>query len=146
MSSYLKQATKPPEEGTSITLPSGEPEPPEFLTGPGLGEWIRICDLLKSIGLLSMVSRDRIARYVQAWETYGQIQREWNKMPLRAKLYPKKGAYDPYYWIKLLEMSVKEINAFESEYGLTPLAAGRLQLPRTKDTAAKTLDAFLNDE
>lgn len=146
MSSYLKQATRQEESGTALALPTGRPEAPEFLAGTALNEWDRICDLLESVGLLSLVSRDRIARYVQAWETYSQIQREWNKMPLRSKLYPKKGAYDPYYWIKMLEMSIKEINAFESEYGLTPLAGSRLSFPKKGDDATKQLDDFLKDE
>ena len=146
MSSYLKQATQPEGASTALVLPTGRPEAPEFLAGTALNEWDRICDLLESVGLLSLVSRDRIARYVQAWETYSQIQREWNKMPLRSKLYPKKGAYDPYYWIKMLEMSIKEINSFESEYGLTPLAGSRLRFPKKGDDATKQLDDFLKDE
>lgn len=145
MSAYLRRSLKGEEAEQPLVIPEGEPEPPEFLTGNGYVEWKRICALLKSIGLLKEVSRDRIARYVQAWETYSQIQREWNKMDVKQKLYPKKGTYDPYYWIKLLDMSIKEINSFESEYGLTPLAGSRLHFPKKGDDATKQLDDFLND-
>ena len=68
-------------------------------------------------------------------------------MPLKDKLYPRPGKYDPYYWMKLVEISVKEINGFENEYGLTPLSSGRILFPKgKKDEALEKFDEFLNED
>jgi P27 family predicted phage terminase small subunit len=118
-------------------LPANEPKPlegipscPRHLSLAAKGEWRRISRELKHMGLLTRVDRAALACYCMAWarwvEAEGHLATEGAVQEGRQKGLVKSP------WVRIAEQAMEKILRFSAEFGLTPSARCRIDLPGTK--------------
>ena len=129
---------------------------PNHLTGRAKQEWRRIAPILKSLGLLTELDRAALAAYCQAYATWAKAIR---LIKNRGELIKTSKGYlqdNPWNWIA--NRSLKQMESFFSEFGLSPAARTRIEIdkdllkwlykkpPKTiADQIESTVDDLLND-
>ena len=120
-------------------LPKNEPKPqptapecPDWLHENAKQEWERIAPQLERLGLLTSIDMAALAGYCEAWAQYrdaiefihkhGQVHpiRDNNGTIKYLQQVPQVG---------IANQQMKQIRAFCSEFGLTPSARGRMEVP-----------------
>lgn len=146
---YIKQLTGNPGKRELNPNPPAfrmdRPAAPEFLVGEALDCWVRMADLLDEAKLLGLISRDRLARYCQAWADWVDVVKERNSMTVEKRMRPDALNFRTHIHLNRVRADAEQVMAsFEKEYGLTPAAASRVRL-RT-ETPVSEFDAFMAEK
>jgi len=150
---------KPPALTPSeqIKFVAERPLPPDFLDSEALVCWDRMAAELEKAGILVSVSRDKLARYCQAWADYSDVIRQRNMRKGQRHIIgykilrgggKKRVVIDDQpqlsFWQRVVEQSHKIMSDFESEYGLTPASATKVRRSYgSQTTPGQDLDKFL---
>lgn len=123
------------------------PLPPDFLGKEALECWDRMAAELHAAGVLFAISRDKLARYCQAYADYAEIIRARNKLgPKRLKItmYNKD---EMGYMQRMVDYCNSVMKDFEVEYGLTPASATKVRRPTGAGglTPREDMDKFLEE-
>ena len=113
-----------------------EPQPrpirpacPKWLTPDARKEWNRIVPELERMGLLTVVDGAALSAYCQEWGRYVDAQAQIGRYGLLLK--PTASGYiqqSPY--LSIARKSLQAVRALASEFGLTPAARTRIQVPK----------------
>ena len=113
-------------------LPANEPKPalgapriPKELGREARAEWRRIVPALDRIGLLSKVDRAGLYSYCISWEQFVEA--------IAASKNFKANDEEFRYWRRLAREAQREVRAWCTEFGLTPSARGRMDVPGAGD-------------
>ncbi len=126
-----------------------QPEPsradcPEWLDGDAKACWDRLVPQLETMGVLTRIDENALARYCQIWSEWRQctdfIKKRGYEYPMRDEKgevkclvqFPRVGARN-----KLAQ----ELARLEAEFGMTPSARSRIQVEKPKE-APNSLAAF----
>lgn len=121
------------------------PLPPDFLTAEGLACWDRMAAELHAAGILASISRDKLARYCQAWADYREIMLMRKDMGEGKFKLTLKTMDTLKHQVQLIALCNKIMESFETEYGLTPASATKVRRPPGGggQTPREKLDGFL---
>lgn len=123
-------------------LNNREPQParqrptcPEWLDKEARAEWKRVVPLLDKIGLLTKVDRAALAIYCDQWSIYVSARANVEKYGQVFVERGEDGGVDakesPY--LKIADRAAQRIRTYCQEFGLTPSARGRMQVPGTSE-------------
>jgi P27 family predicted phage terminase small subunit len=133
-------------------LPKNEPQPdptmpqcPDWLMDDAKHEWERVAPELNRIGLLTIIDQTALAGYCQSYAKWKKAEEEIKL--LKNTIYPLKDekgnikGFQQYPQYGIANQCLKQIRAFCSEFGLTPAARAKMELPternRDDDFASK---------
>lgn len=122
-------------------LPKAEPAPtkgapnePTWLDPEGKAEWRRIVPALDKIGMLTQVDRAGLAAYCSTWSMFVAARRAVEREG--TTIVTDKGQVVTNPDANLVVKLAATIRAYCQEFGLTPSARGRMQVPGEVDGAA----------
>nr|PZN59463.1 MAG: phage terminase small subunit P27 family [Sphaerobacter thermophilus] len=108
------------------------PEPPPGLDRFGREAWRRLAPLLERQGLLTEDDAELFWAFCQTWSQLRKAVRELNKMNPRDEDYRKVAV--------TVENARKDLRLLAVEFGLTPAARSRIDLPQAEDEADGALE------
>jgi len=124
-------------------FPRNEPQPdpsmpecPEWLLDDAKDEWDRVAPELHRLGLLTQLDRVALAAYCQSYAKWKQAD-EWIKE--NGTVYPIRGPDGEVRYLQqvpqvsIANQCLKQIRAFCAEFGLTPAARARMELPNERE-------------
>jgi len=124
-------------------LPRNEPDPdpampecPDWLMDDAKEEWERVAPELNRLGLLTKVDRTALAGYCQSYAKWKQAD-EWIKE--NGTVYAIRGSDGGVKYLQqapqvsIANQCLKQIRAFCAEFGLTPAARARMELPNERE-------------
>ena len=122
-----RHAEDPPE------YESGIPECPEHLSGEARVEWERLVERLHAAGTLTHEARSTLAGYCLAWKRHIEASRMVDEHGLLMFDGNGKAFKNPACNIE--SDSLRAMNSFAAELGITPSSRGRVQAvkPETAD-------------
>jgi P27 family predicted phage terminase small subunit len=106
---------------------AGAPTPPHWLKGEALAEWGRIVPELDAIGLLSVVDRAALTAYVTGWATFAEASEDIENRGTMVEGRDGNLVKNPSVAMQRDAMNL--IKQWCAEFGLTPSARSRMQLP-----------------
>ena len=125
-------------------LPKNEPEPdptmpqcPDWLMDDAKHEWKRVAPELNRIGLLTIIDQTALAGYCQSYARWKKAEEEIKL--LKNTIYPLKDeggnikGFQQYPQYGIVNQCLKQIRAFCSEFGLTPAARAKMELPTERN-------------
>ena len=110
----------------------GAPTPPHWLKAEALAEWGRIVPELDSIGLLSVVDRAALTAYVCSWATFVECAEDIEDNGVMIRGRDGNSVKNPA--VAMQRDALAQIKTWVTEFGLTPSARARMQLPSEKGT------------
>lgn len=72
--------SKRPMPKNEAMVPLARPAPPAFLCEDAKEEWVRVCDTLHAVGLMTELDRGALAAYAVAYGRWAQAERAINRM------------------------------------------------------------------
>lgn len=106
------------------------PEVPDFLSEEAQAEWDRVTPELHRLGLLTVVDRAALAAYCSAWGNFYAAQKVVNQAGPGGAVYKSdSGCIRAIPHVAMANEAMSQIRAFCTEFGLSPSARGRMQLP-----------------
>ena len=72
--------SKRPMPKNEAVVPLARPTPPAFLCEDAKEEWVRVCDTLHAVGLMTELDRGALAAYAVAYGRWAQAERAINRM------------------------------------------------------------------
>lgn len=103
------------------------PTCPSHLARAARTEWERIVPELERMGLMTIVDRAGLAAYCQAWARWREaelaLKAEGTVIEFRAMLIKNP-------WLAIADKAMLQLRAFASEFGFTPAARTRIQVPK----------------
>ena len=134
-------------------LPENEPKPepiapkcPTWLHKNAKKEWKRVAPQLEKLGLLTGLDMAALAGYCEAWAQYRDAIEFIHK---HGQVYPIKDDNGNVKYLQqvpqvgIANQQMKQIRAFCAEFGLTPSARGRIEVPGA-DEEADPMEALLS--
>lgn len=122
--------------------PKNEPQPdpsmpecPEWLLDEAKEEWFRIAPELYNLGLLTRLDRAALAAYCQSYAKWKRAEEFIRKYGTTYRMVKTDEDGKQYVYsqqhaeVGIANQCLKQIRAFCSEFGLTPSARARLELP-----------------
>jgi P27 family predicted phage terminase small subunit len=106
------------------------PEPPEWLPAEALAEWRRVVPEMQRLRMLKKADRAALTAYVCTWDRLVQAQAMVNTEGVLAINSQGRVRHPA---VAIVEAAAKELRAWAQEFGLTPTAEGRMQLPPVDD-------------
>jgi P27 family predicted phage terminase small subunit len=109
--------------------PRTRPERPDWLTGEARTAWDELAPLLDSMGVLTSIDGNALARYCKLWgrwvtlsaaiEKHGEVYptKDKNGNPLGLRILPQ---------VRIVESLSAELRQLDREFGLTPSARSRI--------------------
>jgi P27 family predicted phage terminase small subunit len=121
--------------------PPGAPGCPTWLSLEAKAEWRRVVPIMDKLGLLSKVDRAALATYCESWATFVYAQRLVHKHGIVIRVVDEvtadgmtiitKTAKNPA--IQVARDAADKVRQFGTEFGLTPSARTRLEIPEADD-------------
>lgn len=102
--------------------PRARPTCPEWLDKEARSEWRRVVPLLDNLGLLTKADRAALAIYCDQWSTY--VAARANVEKFGAVVEARESPY-----LRIADRAAQRIRQYCQEFGLTPSARGRMQVP-----------------
>lgn len=118
--------------------PKKAPAKPQWLKGEALSEWERVAPILAKIGLLSELDRAALVGYCTQYAIYVRAMADIESRGEVVEVTRGKGDHtweeeqvNPY--VNIADKAIQRIRAYCQEFGLTPSARGRMQVPGTSE-------------
>ncbi len=123
------------------------PLPPDWLDEDALACWDRMASELHAAGILFAISRDKLARYCQAYADYSLIMAGRKRKGKARFKVPITTVHQAQFEQKILSHAEDVMKNFESEYGLTPASATKIRRPTGGggQTPREKFDKFLEE-
>jgi P27 family predicted phage terminase small subunit len=124
---------KPIKQSVNIVL--SMPGCPKWLVAIGKAEWKRVAPRLYELGLLDKIDLAALASYCQNYAIVVQCSNYISKKGGFAKYIEQwaKTISGPPRHIAEMQKAMSQIRMFCAEFGLTPSARGRMELPTPED-------------
>ena len=110
--------------------PTARPKKPAWLDKGARREWNRVCKLLESLGLLTELDGAVLGVYCQAFSRLRQAE---DVIAKEGMTYTAGGQIKPRPEILIASKAMKIIQQIAGEFGMTPSARGRLEVPDLTD-------------
>ena len=128
----------PGKKPLNLDIPSpdpGIPSCPSFLSGEAKREWRRISKELEIVGLLTLVDRAALAGYCQTYARWRAAEEIIAQEGLVYEYTNKNGSTNivEHPAVKIARESMMLLKAFCAEFGLTPSARSRINLPKAPE-------------
>jgi len=132
----------PGKEARAKLDPSSEPQfkraergglrPPSWLPQDARVEWRRVAPELARLELLQVVDRATLSCYCSAYSMMKQCQEFISKNGLTYRVPNKTGVdfVNPYPQVAMLNTAMEQIRRFGQEFGFSPVARGRIEIPK----------------
>lgn len=134
-----KKLLVPP--GQSVEFEEERPLPPDFLTKDALDCWDYMAARLERAHILVGISRDKLARYCQAWADYSEIMMARKKMGGAKRIAVTENNWrQQLHWTRMIDQCEGIMRDFEREYGLTPASSSRVRRNTKGHSGATPLD------
>jgi P27 family predicted phage terminase small subunit len=113
-------------------------EPPDFLDAEAKKEWKRIGPELVQLGLFTSADVVAFASYCVSYSRLIKAQKKINRLGLTMKT--GNNYHVPRPEIAITNNAMKLIKDFAIQFGFTPSARGRIDLPKKDDGEGEDLD------
>ena len=125
----------------------GAPGCPTWLSIEAKAEWRRVVPKLDELGMLTKVDRAALATYCEAWATFVYAQREVHTHGIVVMAVETMSEDGSRIYVKptknpaiiVARDAANLIRQFCAEFGLTPSARTRLELPEAEDDDATSI-------
>ena len=114
------------------------PKPPSWLDRTAKAEWNRLAPELERLGLLTSADMACFAFYCTSYATVVQCKRALKKLGTVQETPNGYIAARPE--VAMINASMKAVKDFAIQFGFTPSARGRIQLPGRPDEDSEDLD------
>lgn len=128
-------------------LPANYPKPasaipscPNWLGREAKREWKRITPYLHRLGLLSQIDRAALAAYCQAFDRWYKAERRLTQFKGSFTFTTESGYVGIRPEVSIAQKAIAQMVALCREFGMTPSARGRIEIPEGVDP---TLDDLL---
>ena len=121
--------------------PAGIPDCPDFLDDEGRAEWLRTCQSLKNMDLLSSADRAAIAAFCVCYSRWVAAERAVQKYGTIVKS-PNKGFPMKSPYLCIAESALEQMRKLATEFGLTPSSRSRIRVG--SEQPENRLDEFLS--
>lgn len=114
------------------------PSRPEWLSVEAKREWSRIIGELERLGLMTVVDRAALAGYCENWARAVAAETLLKKKGttfMTPNGYPQQRPE-----VAIANRAWQQVRSFASEFGLTPAARSRLEVPEMDDEDDRDLD------
>jgi P27 family predicted phage terminase small subunit len=101
------------------------PDPPDFLKGKALEEWLRVTPLLAEVGLIAKLDRAILTGYCQAWARWIECEQELEKTGLIVRApngYPMQSPY-----LSIVNKALDQVRQMSEQIGLSGSARSRIK-------------------
>lgn len=140
-------------------LPQNEPKPkpvapkmPDWLDREAKREWRRVAPELERLGLLTVVDGAALAAYCQAYSQFVAAtkelkahQGEHGSLLITQVSYTGVENKKPHPAIKVANEAAQLVARYAAEFGLTPSARTRIQLPGQPDEEPSAIEKLLSE-
>ncbi len=112
------------------------PKCPQWLHADAKKEWKRIAPQLEKLGLLTQIDMAALAGYCESWAQYKKSVEFIHK---HGDVYPIKDDEGRVKYLQqvpqvsIANKALQQVKAFCAEFGLTPSARARIQVPGLED-------------
>ena len=100
---------------------------PQWLSAEAKAEWNRIVPELERLGLLTRIDQACLVCYCEAYSDFKKAARELARQGLTLKA--GNGTRIPHPAVQMKRASMKQVREFSAEFGLSPAARARLEIP-----------------
>jgi len=111
--------------------PAGRPDPPDWLDGDAKAMWDKLVPHLESMGVLSRIDGNALARYCRLWSRWRKAEAF---IDLRGEIYPLKDeggqvkCFQQWPQVAIASKLALQLTRLEQEFGMTPSARSRIQV------------------
>ena len=117
------------------------PKPPSWLRKEAKKEWKRAAKELEQLGLLTQIDMAAFAGYCQSYAKWkeAEVFLQENGMTYELNKYDDEGEvistyYQQYPEVSIAKQCLDQIRQFCAEFGMTPSARSRIQLPSNENS------------
>ena len=119
-------------ERCEVKGPSGKPRCPEYLDKSGKIAWRKLVPMLESMGVLSRIDENALARYCQLWSRWRTAEEFITKHGVMYPLKDNDGqtkCFQQWPQVAIAHKLSLQLTRIEQEFGMTPSARARLHIP-----------------
>ena len=131
-------------EAEAVQGPEGAPDQPDWLDEEARRVWETLTPMLESMGVLSRIDGNALARYCRLWSRWRQAEK-W--IEEKGEMYPIRNedgsvkCFQQWPQVAIAHKLSEQLNRLEREFGLTPSSRARLQVSPVCDET-DDLDKF----
>jgi len=118
-------------EPEPVKADSKDLKPPIWLMEEAKKEWARVVPELARLNLFTKLDRSALIGYCQSWARYVEAENYLNDHATAFKT--DKGYIAQVPQVSIAQKYLKICQSFMTEFGFTPSARGKMQLPSEKD-------------
>jgi P27 family predicted phage terminase small subunit len=111
--------------------PVGKPQCPQWLDADAKAMWRRLTPLLESMGVLTRIDGNALARYCRLWSRWLKAEAFIEE---RGEMYPLKDEsgqvkyFQQWPQVAIASKLAQQLTRLEQEFGMTPAARTRIQV------------------
>jgi P27 family predicted phage terminase small subunit len=119
-------------EALEVNGPAGTPDRPDWLDDDAKAAWDEVVPMLEGMGILTRIDGPALARYCRIWS-------RWRKMESfideKGEMYPireeggKVKCFQQWPQVAIAHRLALQLTKLEAEFGMTPSARARIQVP-----------------
>lgn len=126
-------------EDGEVKGPAGRPTCPKWLDADARAAWRQLVPLLDEMGVLSRIDGNALGRYCRLWTRWRKAEDFIDK---HGDMYPLKDEtgqvkyFQQWPQVAIASKLAQNLTRLEQEFGMTPSARTRLQMPTSPVTEA----------
>jgi P27 family predicted phage terminase small subunit len=127
-------------QNAEVQGPAGLPEPPDWLDAVARSAWDHVVPLLVSMGVLTRIDGNALARYCRLWSRWKNAEAFIDK---HGMVYPLKGedgkvkCLQQFPQVAIASKLSQQLTRLEQEFGMTPSARARIPLSAANQGGAR---------
>ena len=120
-------------EVAEIKPPAGAPDRPDWLDDDAKAAWDVLVPMLVGMGVLTRIDGNALARYCRLWSRWRRAE---TFIESKGEMYPLKNdagqvkCFQQWPQVAVASKLAQQLTRLEQEFGMTPSARARLQLPQ----------------
>lgn len=122
-------------------VPGGKPVCPTWIDDEAKAAWKQLLPLLTQMGVLTRIDRNALTRYCQLWSRWKKaelfIQKHGDTYPLKDDQ-GKIKCLQQFPQVAIAHKLAAALTRLEQEFGMTPSARSRIQVPEGLDASNRT--------
>lgn len=115
--------------------PKDHPDCPAHLSEEAREEWFRLVDVLREMGVITVIDRAVLAAYCQAYGRWVEAEEKLKETPLLIKT--PSGYIQQSPWLNVANRQMELMGRYMTEIGLTPASRSRIVVPGKPEDDAK---------
>ena len=123
----------------------GRPVCPRWISKRAKRAWKELIPLLDAMGVLALIDRNALIRYVQSWAAWREAHEFLNKHGSSYPLKDKSGkavGFKAFPQVKMVAELSAQLGRLEGQFGMTPAARSRIECVEEKEKPVSDKERF----